>query len=136
MGKIILFLLLISNALYSLIHPWFGIIIGYLFDILGPQYIWWWNFQGLRAFYLIAIPTIIGFMISISRGVINFEHVKNKVVFWGIVYFVFVFLSYLWGPYVDVINKWRFFEPYTVLLNMIKIFIFFFIGLFCISDEY
>jgi len=135
MGKIILFFLFICNAGYSLVHPWVGITVGYLFNILGPQYIWWWNFQGLRPFYLIAWPTIAGFFLASLRGVINFEIIKNKQVLFAILYFLFVFLSYFWGPYVDVVNKWRFSDPYQVLIGMLKIFIFFFIGLCCISDE-
>ncbi len=135
MGKILLLFLLISNGGYSLIYPWFGISVGYLFNILGPQYIWWWNFQGLRAFYLIAIPTLIGFCISSVRGAIDFDIIKNKRVLFASLYFILIFLSYFWGPYVDVINKWRFFDPYQVLITMIKIFVFFFIGLCCISDE-
>ena len=135
MGKIAVFLLLLINGFYSLAKPWFGITIGYLFNILGPQYIWWWNFQGLRAFYLVAVPTIAGFCISSVRGAINFDIIKNKRVLFASLFFILIFLSYFWGPYVDVINKWRFFEPYQVLIRMIKIFVFFFIGLCCISDE-
>jgi len=135
MGKIAVFLLLIINGFYSLANPWFGITIGYLFNILGPQYIWWWNFQGLRAFYLIAVPTVIGFCISSVCGAIDFDIIKNKRVFFASLYFIWVFLSYFWGPYVDVINKWRFFDSYQLLIGMIKIFVFFFIGLCCICDE-
>ena len=135
MGKILLLLLLIVNGFYSLVNPWFGVCIGYLFNILGPQYIWWWHFQGLRAFYLIAIPTIIGFFFSSVRGILNFELIKNKLVLFSIIYFLFVFLSYFWGPFVDVYNEWRFHDAYQTLITMIKIFIFYFIGLVCINDH-
>ncbi len=135
MGKILLFLLLIVNGFYSLFNPWFGVCAGYLFNILGPQFIWWWHFQGLRPFYLIAIPTIIGFFLSSVRGVFNFNIIKNKLVLFSIIYFLFVFLSYFWGPYVNVYNKWRFFDAYQVLISMIKVFIFYFVGLVCINDR-
>ncbi|OAG27000.1 hypothetical protein TH606_09235 [Thermodesulfatator autotrophicus] len=135
MGKIALFLLLIVNAFYSLANPWFGICVGYMFNILGPQYIWWWHFQGLRAFYLIAIPTILGFLFGAIRGALNFEIIKNKLVLFSVLYFFFVFLSYFTGPYIDVVNKWRFYDPYQVLITMLKVFIFYFIGLVCISEH-
>ena len=135
MGKIFLIFLLIVNAFYSLFNPWFGITVGYLFNILGPQYIWWWHFQGLRAFYLIAIPTILGFVLSSMRGVLNFEIIKNKLVLFSVIYFLFVFLSYFLGPYVNVYNDWRFYDAYQVLISMIKVFVFYFIGLVCINDH-
>ncbi len=135
MGKIALFLLLIVNAFYSLANPWFGVCAGYLFNILGPQYIWWWHFQGLRAFYLIAMPTCVGFLFSSIRGALNYEIIKNKLVLFAVLYFLFVFLSYFTGPYVNVINQWRFYDPYQVLITMLKIFVFFFMGLVCISDN-
>ena len=135
MGKIFLFLLLIFNAFYSLIHPWVGVCVGYLFNILGPQYIWWWHFQGLRAFYLIAIPTILGFLVIVLRGFLNFKIIKNKLVFVSVIYFLFVFLSYFWGPFVSVYNDWRFYDAYQSLILMIKIFVFYFIGLVCIDDR-
>ncbi len=135
MGKIVLFLLLIVNAFYSLINPWFGIAVGYLFNILGPQYIWWWHFQGVRAFYLIAIPTVIGFILSSIRGALSFQIIKNKLVPLSVIYFLLVFLSYFLGPYVNVYNDWRFYDAYQVLISMLKIFVFYFIGLVCINDQ-
>ena len=135
MGKIFLIFLLIVNGFYSIANPWFGVTVGYLFNILGPQYIWWWHFQGLRAFYLIAIPTILGFVLSSVRGVLNFEIIKNKLVLFSVIYFLFVFLSYFLGPYVNVYNDWRFYDAYQVLISMIKVFVFYFIGLVCINDH-
>ena len=135
MEKIFLFLLLILNAFYSLIYPWVGVCVGYLFNILGPHYIWWWHFQGLRPFYLIAMPTIIGFLFSVIRGSLNFDIIKNRLFFFSIMYFLFVFLSYFWGPYVNVYNEYRLYDPYQVLILMIKFFIFYFMGLLCINDR-
>ncbi len=135
MGKIFLIILLIVNAFYSLFNPWFGITVGYLFNILGPQYIWWWHFQDLRPFYLIALPTIIGFLFSLMRGHLNFNIINNKLVFFSVIYFLFVFLSYFWGPYVNIYNEYRFYDAYQVLILMIKIFLFYIIGLFCINDR-
>ncbi len=135
MGKIFLFLLLIVNGFYSLINPWFGVTVGYFFNILGPQYIWWWHFQGLRPFYLIAVPTIVGFILSSFRGVLFFDIIKNKLVLFSIIYFFFVFLSYFFGPFVDVYNDWRFYDAYQVFISMIKVFCFYFIGLLCINDR-
>ena len=126
MGKIALFFLLLINGLYSLVNPWFGVTIGYLFNILGPQFIWWWNFQGLRAVYLIAVPTMIGFFISLLRGAIDFDIIKNKGVLFTVLYFLCVLLSYFWGPYVTVINKWRFFDSYIIFITTLKVFTFFF----------
>lgn len=135
MGKLLLFLLLIGNGIYSLSQPWFGITIGYLFNILGPQYIWWWHFQGLRAFYLIAIPTVIGCLISYTRGILKFEIIKNKLVLFSVLYFTFVFLSYFWGPFVNIYNRWRFHDPYQVLIALLKTFAFYLVGLLCINDR-
>ena len=135
MGKLLLILLFFTNFVLSLLYPWIGVCLGYFFNILGPQFIWWWVFEGVRPFFLISIPVIIGFFLGIIRGTINFEVIKNKYVFFVVLYFLFVILSYWLGPYVHVVNRWRFFDSYKTLNDTIKIFVFFFIALCCISDE-
>jgi hypothetical protein len=46
MGKVLLAILIFSAGGMALVRPWIGINSYYLLAILGPQYIWWWNFQG------------------------------------------------------------------------------------------
>lgn len=134
MGHLFLLLIFFVNGLYAIFYPWIGITAGYLFSILGPQYLWWWHFQGIRSFYLIAIPTVIGFLFNLLKGSIDSDIAKNKIVLFVFFYFLFLIASYFWGPYIDVYNEWRFFNAHQVLITMLKIFIFFIMALFCISD--
>ena len=135
MGKIILIFLFIVNAIYSLWNPWFGVSLGYLFNILAPQYIWWWHFQGLRPFQLIAIPVLIGFIIAIFRGMVDFSILKNFRFYSVVILFLSLFISFFFGTYVNVINEWAFFKPNLVAVALLKILTFYVIALCCIDNK-
>lgn len=85
----------------ALFRPWIGINSYYLLAILGPQYIWWWNFQGLRVSFIIALATIIGFTLELAKGNYDYSFLFNKKNYWLFVLWAFIVLSYYQGPYVS-----------------------------------
>lgn len=135
MGKLILFFLLGATAVATLFRPWIGVVASYLLIILRPQDIWWWNFQGTRAVFIILLPTIVRFCIDLLQGNLKFEILKNKTnLFLLILWFCFI-LSYFFGPYIGVPSSrwWR--EPGWTLSVINKIFVIYFIACFYVNDE-
>jgi putative inorganic carbon (HCO3(-)) transporter len=128
MGQILLYIIFVTTALTALFLPWVGIVASYLIAILMPQNIWWWNFEGIRPFYFVAIPTIIGTLGALIRGNAYLKETLNSTInkllllFW-----LLVCLSYFVGPYVNVFNQYRLFEPSVVFSHLTKIFFFFFL---------
>lgn len=98
----LLFLLISSAGSLALFRPWVGIISYYLLAILGPQYIWWWNFQGLRVSYIVALSAIIGVLIQFFVSSTYAQStLKNKLNIWVMLLWFCISCSYFLGPYVD-----------------------------------
>ena len=101
MGKLLLAALILGAGFMALARPWIGINSYYLLAILGPQYIWWWNFQGLRVSLIIALTTLLGVGFHIfKKGHYNFNFFLNPTNFWLLMLWFFISLSYFFGPYV------------------------------------
>ena len=107
----------------------------YLLIILRPQDIWWWNFQGTRAVFIILLPTIAGFVIDLSRGKLIFEPVKNRINFYLLILWLFFALSYFFGPYIGVNSSRWWLQPDWAFSVINKIFILYFIACFYVNDE-
>lgn len=136
MGKIFFFVVVFGTAGIALFRPWIGVAVAYLFVILTPQNIWWWNFDELRRpVYWILLPTFAGFIIAWARGKLNFKTLKNKrILYFAILWFCFI-ISYFFGSYVDAPSSLRLLSPANTLLLINKIFILFMIACVCIDDE-
>ncbi len=135
MGKAILYAILLGGGIASLARPWIGVCLAYLFIILTPQNIWWWNFQGVRPVYWILIPTIIGFTIALLQGKFNIETLKNKRNLYLLILWMFFVLSYFLGPYMGVASPYWFHDPKWTFTLINKIFILYFMACICIDDE-
>ncbi len=135
MGKIILYVLLASTGVSAVFRPWVGVIASYVFVILCPQAIWWWNFENIRPVYWIMLPTLAGTILSLARGDLNLTSLWNKRNFWIFVLWCCFTLSYFLGPYTEVINERRSFDPWSILMLINNIFILYFTACVCINDE-
>ena len=135
MGQILLYIFLAGTAVAAMARPWIGVIAGYVFVILGPQHIWWWNFQGVRPFLLVAIPTMIGIVFNWTRKEIDFSFLKTKINLLIIILFGCITISYLFGPYVDGGPGPQFQDPDLLYDRIWKAYLFYFMATLCINDE-
>jgi O-antigen ligase len=78
-----------------------GIASYYLLSILCPQYIWWWNFEGLRVSLLVALFTLAGVAFQVFSKKYDFGFLLNRQNSWLAVLWLCIVFSYFSGPYVD-----------------------------------
>ena len=100
MGRLLTYLVLGSTFFATLSKPWIGAMAAYVVVILGPQHIWWWNFEGIRLFFFVAATTTIGAFFGISRGLVDFSFLKTKINALLLLLFVSITLSHLFGAYI------------------------------------
>jgi probable O-glycosylation ligase (exosortase A-associated) len=99
-GKLLLLFIIFCCSVAALSRPWIGVSSYYLLAILGPQYIWWWNFQGLRVSFIVAVVTLLSVSIKFLGNNYNSSFLFNKQNFWIFFLWTFLVLSYFFGPYV------------------------------------
>lgn len=102
MGKILITLLILLSAASALVRPWIGVMAYYLLAILGPQYIWWWDFEGLRVSLWVAIATFVGIALKLGRHEVDFDFMKTRLNFCLLVLWIFLNTSYYLGPYIHL----------------------------------
>jgi len=134
MGQILLFILLGVVGLAAIIRPWIGVVAAYVFVILGPQHIWWWNFQGVRPFLFVAIPTFIGIIFAWGRGEVDLSFLKTKINLLFFILFGCITLSYFFGPYVDGGPGPQLRDPQLFWDRAWKAYVFYFMATLCIND--
>lgn len=130
MGKLLLAIIIFATVATALVRPWVGITSYYLLSILGPQYIWWWNFEGLRVSFMVAIFTFAGVAFQVLKKNYDFSFLLNRQNFWLALLWFCVALSYFFGPYVDSFNSSGL-NPKQLLSLTNTIFLFY----FCASLE-
>lgn len=134
MGTIILYIIMSSNAIISLFYPWIGIFLAYIITVLTPHNIWWWVFQDVRPLYWVLVPTLAGFVLAILRGNVNFSGLNTKLnLCIGILWLSFT-ISYYFGPYVDVVNEYRFYDPGFMFSTLQKTYLTYLVGVLLIND--
>ncbi len=134
MSTAILYLFMFGNAFVSLALPWVGIILAYLIAVLAPHNIWWWVFEDVRPFYWVILPTLVGFMLAMVRGKVDFAPLRTRLNWCITVLWLSFTLSYYFGPYVDVVNEWRFYDPGVMYSTMQKTYLTYFVGTLLIND--
>lgn len=134
MGSLILLILFVAT-LAALFAPWYGVVAGYFYILLGPQIIWWWSFGDTRIFLIIALCTLLGLFFSIFKGDVNFSYLANWRNFCLLIWLFSIVLSYIAGPYVYSGPGPRFFDPDYVISIVCKSFLFYFISVLCINDD-
>lgn len=134
MGTIILYLVLGGNAVAALWRPWIGIVLAFLIAILTPHNIWWWAFQSVRPVMWVLLPTVLGFGLVAMRGKLEFSGFKTRLNIWVVIFFGTLTLAYYVGPYVDVVNPYRFYDPAFMYSSVFKTFLTYFIAVLLIDD--
>ena len=122
-------------AVASLAYPWIGVLYGYLFVVLTPQAIWWWDFEGVRATFWVILPTCIGVLIALARKRLDLDILKNRRNLFILLLWVALVISYFFGPFVHTISPYRFTIPAVTMSRMNKIFLFYFVACLCIDTE-
>lgn len=135
MVKGLLFGVLGVTFLVALPYPWIGVLASYLMALLTPQHIWHWHFDGLRAVMMVMLPTFLGFVIRLLAGRIRFEPWFNpRIALMAFLWLAYV-QSYYLGPYVGVINEYRFTDPAWAFSIINKILLMFFIANLLLDTE-
>ena len=134
MGFFVFLLLIVYVAIVALVRPWIGVVGGYVIVLLTPQAIWWWHFGGLRPALYIAVPTLIGTIFSFLRKDIELHAVQNARVIWLLILWLFISLSFWFGPYVSVGGPYRFSDPSWVFSTFNKILLLCLVGCLCITN--
>lgn len=135
MGRLFFLGSLTSVAIMSLSRPWIGVVAAYVFAVLTPQAVWYWNFDGIRPVLMIFLPTMVGFIIAAMRNQLNFEILKNRrMLFLAILWLAYT-SSYYFGPFVDAGGPYRFTDPDWAMSTLHKVFVLFFIACVCIDSQ-
>jgi len=129
------FLALIGGAgATSLLRPWVGVVTAYLFVVLVPQQVWWWNFDNLRPVRWILLPTILGFMLAFVRNELDLSTIRNRRTLYMLTLWAFYFISYLAGPYVGVNGPYRYTQPSWAMSNIQNFMVLYFLAAVCIDS--
>lgn len=134
MGSALAKIAIFVTALVSIFAPWIGVIVAHIVSVLTPQDIWWWDFGGLRPSFDVSVPVLLGFGLAILRGRVSLGELNtpvNKMV--ALLWFLFT-MSFFFGPYVDVVNRWRFFDPTATFETISKILLMYFVGAVLLDD--
>ena len=137
MGKIFLAGIIAATALRTISRPYIGSVAYYLLAVLGPQYIWWWDFEGLRVSLWVAIATFCGFIGKLSNDQIQFTYLKTKINFWLLLLWICITISYFFGPYTSASLIQRAaitFSPARLFHITNNIFLFYFVTT-CLIDD-
>ena len=100
-------------AVASVIYPWIGVLYGYLFVVLQPQAIWWWDFTDVRATFWVIAPTCLGLILGIIRKEIKFGAIKNRRNAFILLLWILSVQSYFFGAFVHTISPYRFKVPFS-----------------------
>lgn len=128
MGSALAKLAILITAIVSLFAPWIGVIVAHIVSVMTPQDIWWWDFGGLRPSFDVSVPVLFGFALAVLRGRVRLSELNTSVNKMIALMWLFFTASYLFGPYVDVVNRWRFFDPTQVFEMTSKILLMYFVG--------
>jgi putative inorganic carbon (HCO3(-)) transporter len=126
MGSILLYVLFAANGVFSLIHPWVGVLLTYGVILLTPQNIWWWAFDGMQPVQWLVIPTLVGAMLAIVRGLAQWRLLGTVLCGLMAALILFATFAYLTGPFVDVVNPYRFYDPAAMYDVVLKAYVLFF----------
>ncbi len=132
MGQVLLYIIGFVTLGVSIFRPWVGVLAYYFLAILGPQHIWWWHFGGTRVSFGIALFAILGVAVNIFSPRCDFDFLKNKQNLLVSFLWLFLIVSFLWGPFVDV-EEHRISSPQETLSGASKIFLFYFAALLVVN---
>lgn len=134
MGHLFILAMMVC-AVVSIAYPWIGVLYGYLFVVLTPQAVWWWDFEGIRATFWVIVPTCIGVLIALARGTVNVNILKNRRNLFILLLWFACVVSYFFGAFIHTVSPYRFTIPAVTMGRMNKIFFFYFVACLCIDTE-
>lgn len=134
MGHVFVIAMVIC-AVASVMYPWIGVLYGYLFVVLQPQAVWWWDFTDVRATFWVVVPTCLGVIFGLIRKTIKFDALRNRRNVFILLLWIFCVLSYFFGAFVHTASSYRFSIPAVTLSRLDKIFFFYFLACLCIDTE-
>ena len=87
MGIVVLYLLLVTTVVRSFKHQQTAVYAYYLMSVMAPQFIWFWVFDGVKAFKVAAATAIAVFMFQTLNKKLDFSVYRYKqnyllVIFW------------------------------------------------------
>jgi probable O-glycosylation ligase (exosortase A-associated) len=130
---VLLYAILLLNAVAALRYPWVGMVLAYLMAVLAPHDIWWWAFQDVRPFYTVVAPALIGFLAAALTGKVDFSVLGTRINRCMVVLWICFTISYFFGPYVNVINEYRFYDPALMHATLQKTYLTYFVTVLLID---
>jgi putative inorganic carbon (HCO3(-)) transporter len=134
MVRALVMLLLGTNALVAVARPWVGVVLAYLIAILTPQTIWWWAFDGIRPSLFVVAPTLLGFAVALVAGRLDYSRVRTRLNACMLILWISFTVAYLFGPYVNVMSDWRFYDPAAQFSMLTKAFVTYFVAVILLDN--
>lgn len=128
MGSALAKIAILIVAAISIFAPWIGVIAAHIVSVMTPQDIWWWDFGGLRPSFDVSVPVLVGFALAVFRGKVSLRALNTPLNKMVALLWAFFTVSFFFGPYVDVINRWRFFDPLVEFETISKVLLMYFVG--------
>lgn len=98
MGIVLLYVLLLTTVIRSLKHQQTAVYAYYLMSVMAPQYIWFWVFDGVRAFTVAAGTTILVFMWQTLHKKLDFSVYRYKQNLFLLILWIMFNLSDVFSP--------------------------------------
>ena len=134
MGSALAKIAILVTAVASIFAPWIGVVVAHIVSVMTPQDIWWWDFGGMRPSFDVSVPVLVGFILAVLRGKVSLSELNTPLNKMVALLWLFFTLSFVFGPYVDVVNRWRFFDPVAVFETVSKILLMYFVGAALLDD--
>lgn len=135
MTTLLLYVLIFSTAVYSLVQPWIGVIAYYTLAIMFPQAIWPWIFQDLRVSFIVSISVIAGFLIAGISNRVDFSFLKDWMNLMVALLWMFIVLSYFFGAYGISQTESGITNSKLLVTHINKVFLFYFISVLLIDSR-
>jgi len=135
MGHALLIAVLSAAGIASIVRPWIGVVFAYLLVVLEPQAIWFWDFAGVRPALWVLLPTGVGIVLGLVRGLFDPTILLMKRNLFVLVLWLCLVLSYYFGPYTHVEGPWRFDDADSVFSIVNKMMLLYFMACLCMDTE-
>jgi len=127
--------LLIATMSVSLFRPWVGVVGYYLLAIWVPTAIWAWAFSGSRLSLFVAFSTILGFMLKILLGKIDFSVLRIKQNLYLIILWLCLIISYYFSTIEVTPTLYNFENPNYLIKAISKAILFYFVAILSIDNK-
>jgi len=135
--KLLLVGIVSVTLVYGLVNPWVAVSAYYMLAILGPQYIWYWIFDGMSISFSLAVVSLLATVINAISS-----RLKNKITclleginFYVLLLLVATIVSFYFGKYVSYYDpKWGLSPQYLMVL-MIKVTVMYWCGVLVTDNE-